>query len=975
MFVLFGRGDRRLSEALRARIPSGAAPRPGGLLGLELEFSARSQGGGRVHFGSLIHRLALDGHALDPGDPNAYRCSWGGVITSDGAEAEIAIPPVWTRPGFTRELQAWAELGQAELLCAVPRGVELDGYSAHFSAAMPAGLNDRVCRLYAETFAADLMLLTHHAGSPGLLLRPRPGRTELCGEFINGESLPAVAAFVAGSTKACAQAIGRPGARTTLLPPRLSVRPDKAVHRYGWYVDRGAFGPDLLADSRRTLLPRAAGGTISAQSHLELAWAAARGALAGDAAASDMRAADAMVTGSLPLPSDYGQQAGTRYNQPAAGTRFTGGETARKTTALLQGRHVRPGFTIRPVTATWDFAVFEASGPARRAYACVPRNCLPGFADALDEGALDDTISAYLALPPHRRVLAAHQQTGRPGLYDRMGPPTALLAPERDPQTGRYESVGRGAKRTLTRPGKRNGHERPKGHGRLAWKAVTVGVAVAVLLAGAGAAMALRPRGHGQPNGHHLSLLSFHPPALSFPETRISSTVTSSLIMTNPGSRSVVVTGMRVAGPARHDFSVALQDSGPGHRSGQAAGPTALPTLPCLQSLQPGRSCEVKVIFTPSAVGLRSASLGIYVASRRQPQNVPLTGTGFKPRHQPPVAVTGISPAAGPAAGGTTVTITGSGFTGATGVSFGSSQATTFTFHSDTQITATSPPGTGTVAVTVRTPRGHSAPGTGDQFTYITPLAVTGVKPGAGSTAGGTTVTITGSGFTGAKHVYFGSASALFTIHSDTQIIATSPPGTGTVAVTVSTPSGHSTPGTSDQFTYITPPAVTGVKPAIGGMAGGTTAFISGSGFTGAKHVYFGGASALFTFHSDNSITATSPPGTSPGTVDITVVTAGGQSAHAKADQFTYVAPPVVTAVTPKVGKTPGGLTVTITGSGFTGVTSVYFGGASALFTFHSDSQITATSPPSAVPSTVDITVVTTGGPSAHTKADQFTYL
>ena len=223
VLAMLGRSDRRLSEAMRLHVPSEVTPGPGGLLGLELEFSVRSERGGRVHFGSLIHRLGLDGTALDPGDPNAYRCSWGGVITSDGAEAEIATPPVRTRPGFTARLQAWARTGEAELRRAVPRGIGLDGYSAHFSAAMPAKLNDRVCRLYAETFAADLMLLMDRIDSPGLLVRPRPGRTELCGEFIENESLAAAAAFVAGSTRACAAAVRRPSARAA-LPPRLDVR-------------------------------------------------------------------------------------------------------------------------------------------------------------------------------------------------------------------------------------------------------------------------------------------------------------------------------------------------------------------------------------------------------------------------------------------------------------------------------------------------------------------------------------------------------------------------------------------------------------------------------------------------------------------------------------------------------------------------------------------------------------------------------
>jgi len=80
--------------------------------------------------------------------------------------------------------------------------------------------------------------------------------------------------------------------------------------------------------------------------------------------------------------------------------------------------------------------------------------------------------------------------------------------------------------------------------------------------------------------------------------------------------------------------------------------------------------------------------------------------------------VSSISPSSGPAAGSTSVTITGTGFTGATGVSFGSTAASSFTVDSDTQITAISPAGSGTVDVTVTTPNGISATGAADQFTY-----------------------------------------------------------------------------------------------------------------------------------------------------------------------------------------------------------------------------------------------------------------
>jgi Bacterial Ig-like domain (group 3)/IPT/TIG domain len=732
--------DRRLNEALRLRVAGDVPPDPGGLLGLELEFSVRSARGSRVHFGSLIHRLALDGTALDPGDPNAYRCSWGGVITSDGAEAEIATPPVRTRPGFTARLQGWAQTGEGELRRAVPRGIGLNGYSAHFSAAMPAKLNDRVCRLYAETFAVDLMMLMDRSESPGLLVRPRPGRTELCGEFIEHEPLAAAAAFVAGSTRACAAAVRRQSGRAT-LPPGLDVRLAPAVHRYGWYVDREAFGTDLHAAGRRVLLPRAAGGTISAQSHLELAWAAAQQALAEDAAASDLQAAEAMVTGSLPLPAEQGRPDDAPGDQRDGDIRFGPGGAAVPGAPPLCA-HVRPGFTLRPVAATWDFTVFEATGPARSAYACIPRDSLPPFAAALEDGVLDEAIAAYLALPSRRRVLSASRQTARPGLYDQLGAPAGLLAPERDPQTGRQEPGGQGAKQALARPGKRNRQHQqeqaaPRKAPRFLPRAAVIAFAVAIIVAAAGVATALVSGGHRGPNGKPAGV-SFQPSALIFPAVQVNARITRSFTLTNNGNSPATITGVGVSGPSRHDFSVitpALLDAA--RRGGQAVQPAAQHP-PCQGHVPHAQTCTITVAFAPLTPGAHTADLRIYLASSPQPQDLALRGTGTitPPPASSSVSITSVSPAHGTAQGGTSVTITGTGFTAppaVTGVSFGGAAAQ-FTIDSGTQMTATSPHGSGTVHITVTTPAGTSAATAADQYRY-TQSATTMTTMGLSSSA------------------------------------------------------------------------------------------------------------------------------------------------------------------------------------------------------------------------------------------------
>jgi IPT/TIG domain len=85
----------------------------------------------------------------------------------------------------------------------------------------------------------------------------------------------------------------------------------------------------------------------------------------------------------------------------------------------------------------------------------------------------------------------------------------------------------------------------------------------------------------------------------------------------------------------------------------------------------------------------------------------------------PPPTVAKVKPGAGPGTGGTLVTIKGTNFTEATTVTFGSTDAASFTVKSATSITARSPAGTGTVNVTVTTPGGTSPTSSADHFTYL----------------------------------------------------------------------------------------------------------------------------------------------------------------------------------------------------------------------------------------------------------------
>jgi hypothetical protein len=92
--------------------------------------------------------------------------------------------------------------------------------------------------------------------------------------------------------------------------------------------------------------------------------------------------------------------------------------------------------------------------------------------------------------------------------------------------------------------------------------------------------------------------------------------------------------------------------------------------------------------------------------------------------------VSAISPTAGSNAGGASVIITGCGFTGTTGVKFGTAAASSFSFVSDAQITAVSPAqAAGSVDVTVTNLRGTSATSASDKFTFVPPGVYTSVSP------------------------------------------------------------------------------------------------------------------------------------------------------------------------------------------------------------------------------------------------------
>ena len=308
----------------------------------------------------------------------------------------------------------------------------------------------------------------------------------------------------------------------------------------------------------------------------------------------------------------------------------------------------------------------------------------------------------------------------------------------------------------------------------------------------------------------------------------------------------------------------------------------------------------------------------------------------------PPI-ITSVSPVAGKSAGGTTVTIKGSNFTGVTGVKFGTKSATGVQVSSATTLTAVAPSGTGVVHVTATSPKGTSATSDADLYGYSGGPIVLSVSPTSVPAAGGTTVTVTGSGFTSTSKATVGGKAATLTFVSSTSVKVSTPAGTGSahVVVTNGTTSSPSIP--KDRVTYLAP-AVKSMSFVTGPAAGGQVMTITGTRLAGATAVRFGSvAGTALTLVSATSLRVTAPPGT--GTVDVRVVTPEGTSPVVAAGRYTYTTDPIVRGVSMVRLRAQGGESLAVDGWNLAGLTSVTFGATSVPVESSTDTTATVTTP------------------------------
>jgi hypothetical protein len=391
--------------------------------GIEHEYRVM-RGGQQVDFRTIVHDLGLGPRDLDPLDAHAYHLASGIAVTADRLEAEVVTPPVELHRDHPAELESRAAAGRAELETRLAPGDRLDGFSTHVSVSVTSAQCEEVALLYARTFAPALTMLMDRADSPGVLVRPRPGRLELCGEFVTGPNLRAAITFAVGSVRACMDAVSGAPER---LPPAVRLRLEPARARYGWYVGHRAIGARRKPLGRATRFRLADRRMTSAQLHLEACWRIARSVLERDGIvdALHLRTVDDLVAGRAMLPCESGSPDRRGGPDPSSPHAF----------GALIGPVTRNGFALAPVMVTWRTAVLlvGARSRERMAFACVPGAQVRAFVEQLDVGALDDAIEQYLAMERTPRRLAGLDQTAEPGLFDELGSRHELLPLERAP--------------------------------------------------------------------------------------------------------------------------------------------------------------------------------------------------------------------------------------------------------------------------------------------------------------------------------------------------------------------------------------------------------------------------------------------------------------------------------------------------------------------------------------------------------------
>jgi hypothetical protein len=338
------------------------------------------------------------------------------------------------------------------------------------------------------------------------------------------------------------------------------------------------------------------------------------------------------------------------------------------------------------------------------------------------------------------------------------------------------------------------------------------------------------------------------------------------------------------------------------------------------------------------------------------------------------------------------LTVTGTGYTSGSTVMWGSTALST-TYLSSTELSADIPAalleGEGTGSLTVVTPAPGGGTSNAETFTVSALVPFVGSISPTSATAGSATfpLTVTGANFTSLSTIMWGSTALTTTYMGPTELTAQVPATLvatqGSASVTVVSPApGGGTSGT-ETFTINAPPAA----PTLGGISpmnitAGSATFpltVTGTNFTSASTVMWGTTALATTFGSATSLTAQVTAGllASEGTVSVTVVTPAPGGGTSGGSTFTINAlVPTVGGISP-TNITAGSATfpLTVTGTNFTGASTVMWRTTALATTFVSSVEVTAQVPAALVAEggTASVSVVSPAPGGGTSGAETFT--
>ncbi len=312
--------------------------------------------------------------------------------------------------------------------------------------------------------------------------------------------------------------------------------------------------------------------------------------------------------------------------------------------------------------------------------------------------------------------------------------------------------------------------------------------------------------------------------------------------------------------------------------------------------------------------------------------------------------VRSLSPSIGATAATQRITITGSNFWGVRAVLFDGVPATKVDVVSASTLKVTVPARSRAEAVSVQVITELSDSNRDVTYTYQPSPVLEALSVTAGSTGGGTAVTITGSHLSATTSVRFGSRKARsVTVVSDSELRVIAPShSSGPVSVRVKTPAGSSAKVAAGRFAYGHPPKVKKLSSGSGLTIGGTRLKITGKYLSKVTSVEFDGSPGLALHVASSRRIYVTVPTHAAGSVDVRVMNRYGASAVKSSTHYAYRvgSAPVLTTMSPVSGLSEGGATVTLRGRNFYGVTAVTFGAQTAEVVSSTSTKLVVIAPP-----------------------------